>query len=261
MSSILLIVAGLGAAIVWILLSGLRSLIGQEAVGRVRKLTRALIRRSARGLPQPQRDLLIRDLLAELESPEMRETPLSQLAIALDIWLHSHSLRTAIWPKAESPHRAYLRLRGLTVALTGVISAAAVWSTLYYTQGLPSAGAITIGASWGVLYLLMNHTVGQVRHTNSMLWALPRLAIQTLAAAICALGVELWVFRPEILIATQGSAQSRLSMVESLTALQSISNGAGIWLLQLTVLLIFIAPTCTDLIWAKSWPTSYGADN
>jgi hypothetical protein len=263
MSPILLIAAALGAGIAWILLSGLRTIVGQEAVGRTRRLARALIRHSARGLPEPQRALIIRDLLAELESPEMRETPFSQLAMALDIWLHSSSLRTSIWPKAESPDQAYFRIRGLLVGVTGLLSASAVWSATYYTQSLPAAGAIAAGVVWGVTYIWIERVMAAPRRANSWALQLPRLVMQTVASAVVALAVEFWVFRSELLVAAQASDHGHPSGVfEAVTVLQSMPNTAVvIWALQLIVLLFFLLPTAADVFRAKTQPQLYEAND
>jgi len=77
----------------WLAATALQAVVGEEAIGQVKRLARVLVKRAARSLPPDERETFIRDVLAELDSDELEDRPLSQLLMAIDLWIHSSGLR------------------------------------------------------------------------------------------------------------------------------------------------------------------------
>lgn len=133
----------------WVLLAALQALIGEQAIGQTRRLARALIRRSTRRLQEPERTLLTRDLLAELEGPDLTGLPLSQLRVATDLWLHSGDLRRAEGETTRFPRltRVLLWLAGAEnerVLLPSQRYAAISHGALTASAGLTAGGGLVL---------------------------------------------------------------------------------------------------------------------
>lgn len=236
-------------AFLWLAVAVVRPVAEDEAVGQVKRLARFLVKRAARALPEVEREIFVRDVLAELAGPELRDRPLSQLFLALDLWIHSSDLRLAprqvlrsagrklssslVWlggthleALSYVPQERPLAVsRGLSVLNMAAFVgwAAALYVHDWFSLGLPIAALVGISTSllFGELErnLLLIGISTPRKNLGRLLWPLP---FQILLGYAVATAVELDLFRPELQVAV--SQHQHHSSPNLLAALQGLSQ-------------------------------------